>query len=80
MDYKIDTRQLRIAMASKDINKSQLAENSGLSRGTVMSIFKGHRPAMGSIEKLSGALGLTPQQMADIFFCPALTQDVSLRG
>ncbi|MDE2104989.1 MAG: helix-turn-helix transcriptional regulator [Patescibacteria group bacterium] len=63
-DTIIATR-LRAAMTTRKINRSQLVERSGVSRGTIVNILnQGRQPEWATITKLAGPLGMKPTELS----------------
>lgn len=56
---KINLQKLQIAMANACVNKSELADNVGISRVTVSSYFSGKRnPSLKTVGKIAKALNV----------------------
>ena len=70
MTYRVDTIELRKAMAEAQINTiAELSEKSGVNRNTISDILNGKiRPSGTVIEKMSGALDLDGKRIGCIFF------------
>lgn len=57
VDMRIDRIKFAIALAKKDINILQLAEESGVSRVTISGVKHGKSCAKTTAEKLAAVLG-----------------------
>ena len=57
VDMRIDRIKFAIALAKKDINILQLAEESGVSRVTISGVKHGNSCAKTTAEKLAAVLG-----------------------
>lgn len=74
MDYYVDTKKLRIAMAIEDLNVAQLAKKAELSQPTVRTVVAGELPSGETMRRIGKALNLAPTDMVDIFFSVGLAE------
>ena len=70
MSYGVDSQELRKAMIDADITTIvALAEASGVDRNTIGAILNDKtKPSASVIEKISGALSLSGEDIGRIFF------------
>lgn len=74
MDYCVDTKKLRIAMAVEDLSITELAKRADLSVPTVSGVIKGSLPGGETMRRMGKALNLAPSDMTAIFFSDGLAE------
>lgn len=62
---RVNRKKLVIAMLDKDINAIQLAEASNLSRITISNIKCGKSCSRDTLNKISKALGVEPEEIIE---------------
>ena len=63
---KINRKNLSLAMIRANIDSSKaLAEVSGISENTISRINNGSQATLGTIKKLSSALGIEPEEILE---------------
>ena len=61
---EINIQRLRIIMAEQNINKTQLAEKSGITRSTLYLLFKRSKySSWSTLEKITNALNIEPSEI-----------------
>ena len=62
---KLDNRELRHLVIDLDIDQTQLAEKSGLSRGAINNIFCGRACSASTAQKIAEALGVPLEELIE---------------
>jgi len=62
---RINRKKLLLAMLDQDMKVGQLVEKSGLSRCTVSAIRSGKTCNLETVQKISKALGVEPEEIIE---------------